>query len=137
MADLQQQQQDRSSPWAGACSLASEALRHQGITLHAGVGAAVPSTVPEEWRQVDQRRGTLEKLVLPSSLRPDVQGRSGNNSQLYQQLRDVHGGAMLWGKGRGYDAWYGRSVMPCACMLWVAIALRVLNLCNLSGVGLD
>ena len=37
-----------SSPSLGARSLASQALQHQG-TLHAGVGAAVPSTVPEEW----------------------------------------------------------------------------------------
>ena len=49
MADLQQlQQQDQSSPSPGARSLDSQALRHQG-TLHAGVGAAVLSTVPEEW----------------------------------------------------------------------------------------
>ena len=37
-----------SSPSPGARSLASQALRHQG-TLHASIGAAVPSTVPEEW----------------------------------------------------------------------------------------
>ena len=30
--------------------------------------------------QADQRRGTLEQLVLPSSLRPDVQERSGTTS---------------------------------------------------------
>ena len=36
-----------SSPWPGARSLASQALRHQG-TLHASTGAAVPSTVPKE-----------------------------------------------------------------------------------------
>ena len=39
----------RSSPWSGARSLASQALRHEG-TLHAGVGEAVPATVPpEKW----------------------------------------------------------------------------------------
>ena len=37
-----------TSPSPGARSLASQALQHEG-TLHAGVGAAVPSTVPEEW----------------------------------------------------------------------------------------
>ena len=30
--------------------------------------------------QADQRRGPLEQLVLPSSLRPDVQERSGTTS---------------------------------------------------------
>ena len=30
--------------------------------------------------QADQRRGTLEQLILPSSLRPDVQERSGTTS---------------------------------------------------------
>ena len=60
-----------SSPWPGVCSLASQTLQYQG-TLHAGVGAAVPSTFPEVWilrrGQADQRRDTLEQLVLPSSL---------------------------------------------------------------------
>ena len=37
----------RSSHWPGARSLASQALWHQG-TLHASIGAAVPSTVPKE-----------------------------------------------------------------------------------------
>ena len=45
MADLQLQQQD---PVLGP-QLASQALQHEGLTLHTGVGAAVPSTVPEEW----------------------------------------------------------------------------------------
>ena len=36
-----------SSPWPGAHSLASQALQHEGM-LHAGVGAAVPSMVPEQ-----------------------------------------------------------------------------------------
>ena len=57
-------------------------------------------------RQADQRRGTLEQLILP---------RRGQG--LHQQLREVHCGAMLREKGRRYDAWYGRSVMPCVCML--------------------
>ena len=30
--------------------------------------------------QADQRRGTLEQLVLPSSIQPDVQERSGTAS---------------------------------------------------------
>ena len=37
-----------SSPSPCACSPDSQALWHQG-TLHSGVGAAVPLTVPEEW----------------------------------------------------------------------------------------
>ena len=37
-----------SSPLPSACSLNSQALQHEGM-LHAGVGAAVPSTIPEEW----------------------------------------------------------------------------------------
>ena len=37
-----------SSPSPCARSPDSQALQHEG-TLHAGVGAAVPSTVPEEW----------------------------------------------------------------------------------------
>ena len=37
----------RSSPWPGAHSLASQAFQHQG-TLHASIGAAVPSTIPKE-----------------------------------------------------------------------------------------
>ena len=48
MADLQPATATGSSPWPGARSLASQALRYKG-TLHAGVGAAVLSTVPEEW----------------------------------------------------------------------------------------
>ena len=36
-----------SSPSSGARSLASQALQHE-TTFHAGVGAVVPSTVPEE-----------------------------------------------------------------------------------------
>ena len=39
---------------------------------------------------------------------------------------------MLLEKGRGYDAWYGRSVMPCVCML-----MGCLNLFKLSGIGLE
>ena len=42
--------------------------------------------------QADQRRGALQQLVRPSSLRPDVPREE-------------------------YDAWYGRSVMPGVCML--------------------
>ena len=42
--------------------------------------------------QADQRRGTLEQLLLPSSLRSDVRREVQG---LHQQLREVHCGAML------------------------------------------
>ena len=58
--------------------------------------AAWPATPPTPWNalrgrfllkngilrrgQADQRRGTLEQLILPSSFRPDVQERSGTTS---------------------------------------------------------
>ena len=83
--------------------------------------------------QADQHRGSLEQLILPSSLRPDVQERSGTTSADATGALRCH----ALGKRKGiclYDAWYGRSVMPCVCML---MALRVLNLCKLSGIGLD
>ena len=59
-------------------------------------------------------RGTLERLVLPSSLRPDVQERSGATSAAARDALRCH---VLGKRDRGYDAWYGRSVMPCVCML--------------------
>ena len=90
MAALQLQQQDP----ALAASTASPPTSRNA--QRAGVGAAVPSTVPGEWiprrGQADQRRGTREQLDRPSSLRPDVPREE-------------------------YDAWYGRSVMPGVCML--------------------
>ena len=92
MADLQLQPTG-SSPSPGTCSLDSQALQHEG-TLHAGVGAAVPSTVPEEWDlrrgQADQRRGILaEQLVRPSSLRPDVPGEVRGYINIYERCTVV------------------------------------------------
>ena len=56
-----------SSPWPGARSLASQALRHQG-TLHAGVGAAVPLTVPEQEKwDPPPVVGRLTNIVVPLS----------------------------------------------------------------------
>ena len=43
--------------------------------------------------QADQRRGGLEQLILPSSLRPDVPIKRGQG--LHLQLREMHCGAML------------------------------------------
>ena len=42
--------------------------------------------------QADQRHGTLEQLVRPSSLRPDVPGEVRD---YISQLREMHRGAML------------------------------------------
>ena len=42
--------------------------------------SATPAWSVRYCGQADQRRGTLEKLVLPSSLRPDVQEKSGTTS---------------------------------------------------------
>ena len=82
--------------------------------------------------QADQRRGTLEQLILPSSLRLDVPREVRHYISSCERCTVV---PCFRKKGFGYDAGYGRSVMPCVCMLWVA--LRVLNLCKLSGIGLE
>ena len=40
--------------------------------------------------QADQRRGTCEQLILPSSLRPDVQERSGTTSAAARDALRCH-----------------------------------------------
>ena len=83
-----------SSPSPGAHSLDSQALQHEG-TLHVGVGAAVPSTVPEEW-------DPLSWAGWPTSCYPSTAGSSQLTSAwpkrgqgLHQHLREMHCGAML------------------------------------------
>ena len=59
--------------------------------------------------QADQRRGTLEQLILPSSLRPDVPREvSCEKCTVVPCFRKKEGDMMLGN---------GRSVMPCVCML--------------------
>ena len=85
-----------SNPLPGARSLDSQALRHQGM-LHSGVGAAVPSTVPEEWDPPLWAGwptswypcGTAGSAQLTLTWCP----RRGQG--LYQHLREMHCGAML------------------------------------------
>ena len=64
--------------------------------------------------QADQRRGTLEQLVLSSSLRADVPREVRDYISICERCTVV---PCFRKKGREYDAWYGRSVMPCVCML--------------------
>ena len=64
--------------------------------------------------QAGQRRGTLEQLVLPSSLRPDVPREVMDYISSCERCTVV---PCFRKKGFGYDAGYGRSVMPCVCML--------------------
>ena len=64
--------------------------------------------------QADQRRGTLEQLILPSSLRLDVPREVRHYISSCERCTVV---PCFRKKGLGYDAWYGRSVMPCVCML--------------------
>ena len=63
--------------------------------------------------QADQCRITLQQLVLPSSLQPDPREVRGYIS-ICERCTVV---PCFRKKGRGYDAWYGCSVMPCVCML--------------------
>ena len=64
--------------------------------------------------QADQRRGTLEQLILPSSLRLDVPREVRHYISSCERCTVV---PCFRKKGFGYDAGYGRSVMPCVCML--------------------
>ena len=96
----------------------------------------------------DQRRGTLEQLVVPSSLRPDVlaslhddMGHRGYERTMEllrpcvfwpavcREVRTTPAAASdaLWCHAlerRGYNAWYGCSVMPCVCILKDGMVVR-------------
>ena len=76
------------------------------------------STLDGSWRMGSPVVGRLTNVVVPfnSWFFPAQFGPMSKRGQELH-LREVHCGAMLWEKGRGYDAWYGRLVMPCVCML--------------------
>ena len=69
--------------------------------------------------QADQRRVTLQQLVLPSSLRADIPREVRDYISICERCTVVpcfrkKEGDMILG-------WYGRSVMPCVCMLMVCL----------------
>ena len=64
--------------------------------------------------QADQRRGSLEQLILPSSLRPDVPREVRDYISSCERCTVVP----CFRKKEGYMMLgNGRSVMPCVCML--------------------
>ena len=69
MADLQLQQQDPVlGPALAACPAKPSNMKERSVW-------ALVQQYPRRFlknRQADQRRGTIEQVVLPSSLRPDV-----------------------------------------------------------------
>ena len=79
MADLQPATATGSSPWPGARSLASQALQHEG-TLHARVGAAVPSAVPEVWIRLTNVVVPLNSWFCPAHFGLMSQEGSGTTS---------------------------------------------------------
>ena len=91
MADLQLQQQDPVLRPVLAASTAKLPDTKERSTR--ALCAAVPSTVPEEWLlrrgQADQRRGTREQLILPSSLRPEVPGEVKGYINIYERCTVV------------------------------------------------
>ena len=83
MADLQLQQQDpvlRPVPAASTAKLSDTKERSTQALVQQYPRRFLLKNEILRRGQADQRRGTLEQLVRPSTIRPDVQERSGTTS---------------------------------------------------------
>ena len=87
-------------------------------TVFECVCAFIWQIVNIRFEQADQRRGTFEQLILPSSLLLDVPREVRDYISSCERCTVV---PCFRKKGMGYDAWYVRSAMPCVCMLMVCL----------------